>query len=501
MVIHDNSSIILYNMFAEIKNCTSQVCWRIVYLQNHEGVMAWKLARITPIYKGKGDISRECNYRPISVLPHVAKLFERRVCMQLLDYLESNDMITPLQSAYLKKHSTVTCLHKVVDDFCEMIDDGDMCGICFLDIEKCFDTIHHGILLQKLEYYGIQGYALQWFKQYLTDRTQCVRLGNSLSDIKPISIGVPQGSVLGPILFLLYVNDLPQHIKNEQCNMFADDTIIYSSGQSISEIQSKLQMAIDSVIPWYESNRLAVNTEKSSVMLIGKKTQIRDNNLNIYINNVLVNETNCTKYLGLFIDTILSWDVQCDNLCRHISGKIAVLRRIRSFIKPSIMKVIYDRTIQPVIDYGCSVWYNTTSKNLEKLQKVQNYAARIISGNFDYINVRSISLIRSLKWMTISERCEYLTAMLMFKAINGLVPNYLSDSIVMAGESHDRDTRLSESLDVHIPSHNSSALKRSFIYNGSVLWNALPEEIKASDSIFTFKKRYKEQIIDPLLEQ
>ena len=142
-----------------------------------------------------------------------------------------------------------------------------------------------------------------------------------------------------------------------------------------------------------------------------------------------------------------------------------------------------------------------TCKNVEKLQKVQNYAARIISGNFDYINVRSISLIRSLKWMTISERCEYFTAMLMFKAINGLVPNYLSDSIVMAGEAHDRNTRLSESLDVPIPSHNSSALKRSFIYNGSVLWNALPEEIKASDSIFTFKKRYKEQIRDPLLGQ
>ena len=151
--------------------------------------------------------------------------------------------------------------------------------------------------------------------------------------------------------------------------MFADDTIIYSSGQSISEIQSKLQMAIDSAIPWYESNRLAVNTEKSSVMLIGKKTQIWDNNLNFYINNVQVNETNCTKYLGLFIDKTLSWDMQCDKLCRHISGKIAVLRRIRSFTKPSIMKLIYDRTIQPIIDYGCSVWYNTTYKNVEKLQK------------------------------------------------------------------------------------------------------------------------------------
>ena len=143
----------------------------------------WKLARITPIYKGKGDISRECSYRPISMLSHIAKLCERRVCMQLLDYLESNDMITPLQSAYLKKHSSVTCLHKVVDDFCEMIDDGDLCGICFLDIENGLDTMHHGILLQKLEYYGIQGYALQWFKQYLTNKTQCVRSGISFSSI------------------------------------------------------------------------------------------------------------------------------------------------------------------------------------------------------------------------------------------------------------------------------------------------------------------------------
>ena len=182
----------------------------------------WQLAGITPIYKGKGDISRECNYRrPISVLPHVAEKFERRVCMQLLDYLESNDVITPLQSAYLKKHWTVTCLHKVVDDFCEMIDDGDMCGICFLDIEKCFDTIHHetGIL---------------WYSSLCSPVVQTIsNWWNSICSFGQLFIRYqadfyrsPQGSVLGPIPFLLYLNDLPQHIKNEQCNMFADYTFI-----------------------------------------------------------------------------------------------------------------------------------------------------------------------------------------------------------------------------------------------------------------------------------
>ena len=137
------------------------------------------------------------------------------------------------------------------------------------------------------------------------------------------------------------------------------------------------------------------------------------------------------------------WETDVILLNIHCVNGCHVTQHSLCFIKPSIMKLIYDRTIQPVIDYGCSVWYNTTCENVEKLQKVQNYAARIISGNFDYINVRSISLNRSSKWMTISERCEYFTAMLMFKAINGLVPNYLSDSIVMAGEAHDRNTRVS----------------------------------------------------------
>ena len=163
----------------------------------------WKLARITPIYKGTGDIHLETNYRPISVLSHIAKIFEKRVHEQLVHYLEFHSLITPYQSAYLKKHSTVTCPHRVVDDMCESIDDGLVCGVCFLDIEKCFDTINHDILLQKLKHYGIGGNAFDWFRDYLCGRRQCVRVDNITSELRPCPIGVPQGSILGPILFLL----------------------------------------------------------------------------------------------------------------------------------------------------------------------------------------------------------------------------------------------------------------------------------------------------------
>ena len=141
------------------------------------------------------------------------------------------------------------------------------------------------------------------------------------------------------------------------------------------------------------------------------------------------------------------------------------------------------------MDYACSVWSNTKKGNIDKLQGAQNYAARIISGNFDYINTRSIDLLRSLRWATVQERCDYFTAVLMYKSVHGLAPVYLTDNVVMAGEIHDRDTRLSHSNDVHIPPYNTDVLKRSFIFNGGVIWNKLPDEIRMANDVLDFKGR------------
>ena len=363
---------------------------------------------------------RETIYRPISVLSHVAKIFERNVHEQIVTYLEHHCFITPYQSAYLKKHSTVTCLHRVIDDMCENIDDGLVCGVCFLDIEKCFDTIHHDILLKKLRWYGIYGQELDWFKNYLYDRKRCVRVDNITSDVTSCPIGVPQGSILGHILFLLCVNDFAQYIDNQNCNIFADDAMIYSFGIDIPETESKLQCALNTLTPWYSANRLSISAQKSAVMLIGKESQVKHSNLAVSINGDLLEQVCSTKYLGVTVDNTLSWDSQCDNLCCKLAGKIAVLRRIRSFVKTETLKLLYEKTIQPVMDYACSVWCHTKKSNINKLQRVQNYAARIITGNFDYLNTNSIDLIRSLRWANVQERCDYFTAVLMYKAIHGL---------------------------------------------------------------------------------
>ena len=212
----------------------------------------WKRARVSPVYKGEGDLDFEGNYRPISVIGHIARLVQSLVCSQILLYLESHDFISHDQSAYLKRHSTQTSLHRVIDDSLENINEGDLTGACLLDISKCFDSINHDILLKKLEMYGFQDIELNWFKSYLHNRQQLVSFQQETSKYLDINNCVSQVSVVGPILFLLFINDT-SNFTLEGCilNMYADDVIIYASADNVELLKHKLETCIDSVPRWY----------------------------------------------------------------------------------------------------------------------------------------------------------------------------------------------------------------------------------------------------------
>ena len=242
----------------------------------------WKLSKVTPVYKGKGDKCDKKNYRPIAVVCHIAKIFEKEVQSQLLLYLLNHDFINIDQHAFLPNHSTITCLHQVIDDWYEAFNEREMVGACFLDISKCFDSIDHELLLFKLSKYGILNNQLKWFTDYLSGRKQKVFCNGKTSSLKDMKIGIPQGSVLGPTLFLLFINDITTSLKSAVCSIFADDVLIYVSHKSLSYVTNKLQDSLNDLCSWYYHNRLKINADKTKVMLLKSSSS---ESLNIFIDN------------------------------------------------------------------------------------------------------------------------------------------------------------------------------------------------------------------------
>ena len=452
----------------------------------------WKMAQITPIYKGKGNKNSENNYRPISVLPHIAKILEKAVQDQFAKYLTEHNFITPDQSAFLKHHSTQTALHKVVDDWLGIIDKGDIIAICTFDLKKCFDTINHESLLFKLSKCGIKGHSLKWFSSYLTDRTQLVKCPGSTSELLPIATGIPQGSNLGSLLFLIYINDLTSYLPNCYCNLYADDIVVYVAGNNIQNVNSNLQHTVDKIVTWFHDNKLTVNIEKTYTMLISSTNHSdKGFKLDVKIGDIILSQKEEISYLGVTIDSHLTWLPHIANTCKKLAPKIGALSRLRLILPRDSLITVYNSTIQPIFDYCCTVWGQCSDNKLKKIQKFQNRAARIILNNYDW-EVNGIDLVRSLNWMTLRERINYFSCSLMYKCINSIAPNYLSDNVLMQDIFNQRSTRTTNQCMVVIPQPRTEIFKQSFAYKGAVLWNMLPINIKLSTSLSQFKYSYKQ---------
>ena len=455
----------------------------------------WKFAKVTPVYKGKGDRLDKSNYRPISVISHVAKLFERELQSQLMSYLLQHDFVSMDQSAYRQHHNTQTSLQRVIDDWLDLICDDTLIGVCFLDIAKCFDTIDHEILAYKLKCYGIVDNEYLFFRSYLAERSQIVACNNTASNVASLSIGVPQGSVLGPVLFLLYINDVSQHIYLGKANIYADDTLIYCTGNTIDELQNLLQSCVNDVSRWYKGNRLVINANKCSTMLITTKGNMQVNNVpNIKIDDNILNQVKSTNYLGVTINENMLWDNHINSLCAKLSYQVSKLARLRAYTPLHVLRKLYFSCVQPTIDYCINIWACTTDYNINKIQRLQNFAGRVLANNFDYIHVRGIDILKQLSIMNVKQRAAYFNLLLMFKCIHGLAPEYLCNQVTMSVDISERNTRSVNYNNVHVPFPRKTIFKSSFVYNGSVLWNNMPNFLKECSTILSFKKFLKEYI-------
>ena len=339
--------------------------------------------------------------------------------------------------------------------------------------------------------YGFSPNCISWFKAYLTDRTHSTFCHNKFSDFLKVNTGIPQGSVLGPLMFLLYINDLSTHVP--RCNLFADDSMISSSSTNHLLCIQQLQRDITSTADWFISNKLTVNVEKTCIMMLGTRqhTEAYDANPPVMTLNqspLTIRQEYC--YLGLIIDPNLKWEGHVQKVCKKLGPIVSQLSRLRSVLTKSQLNALYFSFVQSHIDYGLTIWGHCSKANLQKVQRFQNWCSRIVTGNFDF-NVSSSHLISSLKWLTIAQRRDFLTCILMFKCLHNLAPNYLSDHIVHRSNIHNYSTRLTQNQALDVPFGRSQYFQKSFQVNGPKLWNSLPEHVTQCENIISFKYQYK----------
>ena len=305
-----------------------------------------KEAKITPIYK-KGDKSDPCNYRPISILPTLSKIFEKHLASQIKSYVSEFDLLQKEQSGFREHHSCMTALTKMTETWLSEMDSGNLTGTVLLDFSKAFDLVNHSILLHKLKLYRFSEQTLSLLNSYLLGRTQKVRIGKFTSEKCNILAGVPQGSVLGPLLFILFINDLPLHIKHSNIDIFADDATLHNSSKDIHNINNDLQMDVNNVLQWCKQNNMVLNENKTKGILIGTSQKLSrcQSDLEIVINNHKIECSEYEKLLGIQIDKCLSFVKHIDYVCKNLTSKISLLCKIKQYLPLETRKLYYNAYI------------------------------------------------------------------------------------------------------------------------------------------------------------
>ena len=450
----------------------------------------WKTAKVFPLHKSN-DRRDPQNYRPISVLPAVSKVCERIIYDQLYCYLTKHKLLTKYQSGFRPLHSTVTALLDATNEWYLNIDKGMTNLAVFLDLAKAFDTVSHHILLKKLNMYGIKGRTHDWFSSYLSNRMQQCTVEGCFSKPLPLSCGVPQGSILGPLLFIIYINDLPFSLSNSKPRMYADDTILSASAVSSTELFSKMNTDLINIRNWLLANKLSLNVTKTEYMLFGSTHRL--SNLGkpniLKIGDEEIKRVDKTKYLGMSLDEQLTWTEHIEQLCLRVNRSINGLKQARHYVPTDTLKLMYNALIQPTFDY-CDTVYDSLNAGLaDQLQKLQNRAARIIT--FQGYDTRSQEILKQLNWENLALRREKRLGAIMYDIINKHAPTYLSDLFITNKDSnvyksHLRENALNINLN-HIP--KTEYFKHSFMYRGMKNWNSLPTTVKLSQSKAIFKRR------------
>ena len=454
---------------------------------------AWKTAKVTPLFKG--GTATDCNnYRPISVLPCISKILESFANSDLQNFAFNSGLIDHHQFAYSKFSLTTVALLKVVDSWKRAIDNGFKSVSVFLDLRKAFDVIKHEVLLTRLESHGVKESELRWFNSYLSERLQYVVYKGTNSVPMRLCFGVPQGSVLGPTLFSIHINNISKACHTSTLSLYADDTEIHSSSKNIDSAVDNVNKDLQSVRQWFCKNGLICNVKKSEAMIIASHKALKTNrDINIFYGDSILKQQTHFKYLGVVVGESLSWNNHMSYIASRVYPKLKLLNRISSFLSPAILLKIYKMTILPILDYGCIVWGLCSKKNSDFLERLQSKAMRIILRTNHLTCTQSMR--ERLGLLTLLSRRRYLRLQLVYKIVNDYhCPRQLQGYFLLRSEI--RRKTLRDSGELHLPRYKTAMGQSTFEYAAAKEWNDLPKELRACKRLALFKLRIFKFLIE-----
>ena len=443
---------------------------------------SWKVAIVTPIHKS-GDQKNPGNFRPISILPALSKILEKVVCSQLTSYLITNHILSPSQYAYRPSHSTEDAVLDIVEWAARSVDVGEVTSLTSIDLSKAFDSIDHQLLLDKLGWYGISS---PWFSSYLSGRSQLVRGGTTAA--LPLSHGVPQGSIVAPILFLIFVNDLSCFLPHGRLVSYADDTQILDPAPSnpcdLQVLKSRAEENIKCLQHWFSLNSLKMNASKTCFTLLGTQNSIeRASGFALKVNDVDIRPAKHIKVLGVLLDQTLSWETHISSIVRRTNAILVSLFKIRHHLSPEILTILVRAHVFPHLQYCSSVWGGATNSRLDRLQKVIHFAARLVRGlrKYDHIS----PALTALGWPGVREVIARRDAANVYRALHDTAaPSALQAMFRPRSAVSERLTRAAAAgaAVLELPRVRLAAAQRLFPYRAAAAWNRLPRHVSESAS-------------------
>lgn len=459
-----------------IKDAAEELAAPLSFLINHSfksGIFPTieKTAKVTPIYKSEAK-HLFSNYRPISVLNVISKVVEKIAFDQLSQYFESNGLFSPYQYGFRKKRSTQHAVTNLVNHIRNNMDKGNKTGVLYMDFSKAFDTVNHSCLLHKLPYYGITENELSWISDYLFNRSQLVNFEGTSSRTESITHGVPQGSILGPLLFIILLNDLHFRLKNCSILKYADDTVLYYSHKNERHIVSVINKEADVVQSWIRDNCLILNMKKGKTEFVMYRNRLSNvDDCNVEILSTTINQSDTYEYLGITLDSHLNLNEHYSKVYKKICSRIYLLKKLRHQISPVVANSIYNALIKPIFHYCYPVYCNQSNSWKMKFEGLHNRANTIIHNTGEH----SISIENERKRKAVTD---------VFKILHKIdnVSNIQYELV-----NHNINTRGNKSQ-IRLPKVRTEAGRKTTSYYGAQLFNTLNLDVRNEKSFVNFKR-------------